>query len=190
MAEECPDLLQWWTTRQSRENIQPAEHIANQQKAVLHWIETILSTRQALCPKCGGTKTYRHQGLRPKFKCEPCVTCFSLLSGTPLSGMIRADLWTDFATGVMNGLSVPDLKRRSGLGIGGCTRWRVQFLLLIEWLGHQELLQWITWMRSRRNNEVVKLVLQGGHLDKGERSIFPQGRRTGKFKARSTHEVR
>ncbi|MDI3273000.1 hypothetical protein ACYZT3_01880 [Pseudomonas sp. MDT1-16] len=84
----------------------------------------------------------------------------------------------------MDGQSIPDLKRRSGLGMGGSTRWREQFLLLIEKLGHRELLQWITWMRSRRNNEAVSFVRQGGHLDKATRSIYPQGTRKGRFVAR------
>jgi len=58
-------------------------------------------------------------------------------------------------------------------------------LTLIEELGHPELLQWIIWMRSRRNNEAVNFVRQGGYLDKSERSIYPQGRRKGGFVARS-----
>ncbi|WP_263286766.1 hypothetical protein [Pseudomonas sp. BF-RE-29] len=40
-------------------------------------------------------------------------------------------------------------------------------------------------MRSRRNNEAVNFVRQGGYLDKDERSIYPQGRRKGGFVARS-----
>lgn len=173
MADECPDLHQWWTTRHDRESLQPPEHIATQQQAVITWIETTLSAQHAACPRCQGMQTYRIKGARPKFKCDPCVTCFSLLSGTPLSGMTRTELWVDFARGVMDGKSIPDLKRHSGLGIGGSTRWRAQFLLLIEGLGHMELLQWITWMRSRRNKEAVSFVRQGGHLDKAMRSIYP-----------------
>ncbi|MHC8352940.1 transposase [Pseudomonas sp. RT4P38] len=181
MAEECPELHQWWTTRHYRENLQPPEHIAAQQQAVITWIETMLNAQHATCPRCGGTRTYRIKGIRPKFKCDPCVTCFSILSGTPLVGMIRPELWIDFVKGVMDGQSIPDLKRRSGLGMGGSTRWREQFLLLIDQLGHPELLQWITWMRSRRNNEAVSFVRQGGHLDKATRSVYPQGTRKGRF---------
>ncbi|WP_222833795.1 hypothetical protein [Pseudomonas sp. SC3(2021)] len=181
MAEECPELYQWWTTRHYRENLQAPEHIAAQQQAVMSWIDTMLNARHAICPKCKGDRTYRITGIRPKFKCDPCVTCFSILSGTPLEGMIRPDLWLDFVKGVMNGQSIPDLKRSSGLGMGASTRWRRQFLLLIEALGHAELLGWITWMRSRRNNEAVSFVRQGGHLDKAQRSIYPQGRRKGGF---------
>jgi hypothetical protein len=95
--------------------------------------------------------------------------------------MIRPELWIDFVKGVMDGQSIPDLKRRSGLGMGGSTRWREQFLLLIEALGHPELLQWITWMRSRRNNEAVSFVRQGGYLNKATRSVYPQGTRKGRF---------
>ncbi|MEX5669053.1 hypothetical protein ABFV57_29725, partial [Pseudomonas neuropathica] len=86
--------------------------------------------------------------------------------------------------GVMDGQSIQDLKRRSGLGMGGSTRWREQVLLLIDQLGHFELLQWITWMRSRRNNQAVSFVRQGGYLDKATRSIYPQGTRKGKFVSR------
>ncbi|WP_223514578.1 hypothetical protein [Pseudomonas sp. GL-B-19] len=181
MAEECPELHQWWTTRHYRENLQPPEHIAAQQQAVITWIETTLNAQHATCPRCGGTRTYRIKGIRPKFKCDPCVTCFSILSGTPLAGMIRAELWVDFMKGVMDGESIHDLKRRSGLGMGGSTRWREQFLLLIEALGHPELLGWITWMRSRRHNEVSTFARQGAHLDKATRSIYPQGTRKGRF---------
>jgi hypothetical protein len=52
---------------------------------------------------------------------------------------------------------------------------------LIEALGHPELLGWITWMRSRRHNEVASFVRQGGYLDKATRSIYPQGTRKGRF---------
>ncbi|WP_159299187.1 transposase [Pseudomonas chlororaphis] len=181
MADEFPDLHQWWTARHNRESLQPPEHIAVQQQAVIAWIETMLNAQHATCPKCGGTRTYRIKGIRPKFKCDPCITCFSILSTTPLAGMIRPELWVDFAKGVMDGQSIPDLKRRSGLGIGASTRWRAQFLLLIEELGHRELLQWIAWMRSRRNNEAVSFVRNGGHLDNSTRSIYPQGTRKGRF---------
>lgn len=185
MVDEYPDLYLWWTTRHDRENLQPPEHIAAQQQAVITWIETTLRAQHATCPRCQGTRTYRIKGDRPKFKCDPCVTCFSLLSGTALSGMIRTELWVHFVRGVMDGQSIPDLKRRSGLGIGASTRWRAQFLLLIEEQGHMELLQWITWMRSRRNREAVHFVRQGGHLDKVARSIYPQGARKGKFTDRT-----
>lgn len=185
MADGFPDLHQWWTTRHSREILLPPEHIAAQQRAVISWIETTLNAQHAICPKCGGTRTYRIKGIRPRFKCDPCITCFSTLSATPLTGMIRPELWVDFVKGVMNGQSIPDLKRHSGLGIGGSTRWRAQFLLLIEQLGYRELLQWIIWMRSRRNNEAVSFVRNGGHLDKATRSIYPQGTRKGKFVAQT-----
>jgi transposase-like protein len=181
MAEEFPELHQWWTTRHYRENLQPPEHIAAQQQAVISWIETMFNAQHATCPRCGGEQTYRIKGIRPRFKCDRCVTCFSLLAGTPLVGMIRPELWVDFVKGVMDGQSIPDLKWRSGLGMGASTRWREQFLLLIEKLGRPELLQWITWMRSRRNNEAVSFVREGGHLDKATRSIFPQGTRKGRF---------
>jgi hypothetical protein len=52
---------------------------------------------------------------------------------------------------------------------------------LIEALGPAELLGWITWMRSRRNNEAVSFVRRGGYLDKAQRSIYPQGKRKGGF---------
>lgn len=181
MAEECAELHQWWTTRQFRENLQPPEHIERQQRAVVTWLETTLNARHARCPTCGGGRTYRIKGLRPKFKCDPCVTCFCTLSATPLTGMIRADLWVDFIKGVMDGQSIQDLKRSSGLGMGASKRWREQFLLLIEALGHSELLGWIVWMRSRRSNEVVSLVRQGGCLDMATRSVYPQGLRKGRF---------
>nr|WP_126359486.1 hypothetical protein [Pseudomonas fluorescens] len=58
---------------------------------------------------------------------------------------------------------------------------RAKFLLLIEASGHTELLGWITWMRSRRNNEAVTFVRHGGHLDKASRSIYSQGSRKGRF---------
>ncbi|MEB0045795.1 MULTISPECIES: hypothetical protein [unclassified Pseudomonas] len=109
------------------------------------------------------------------------MTCFCILSVTPLVGMIRTELWVDFVKGVMDGLSIQDLKRRSGLGMGASTRWREQFLLLIEQRGYQELLQWITWMRSRRNNETVRFVRNGGYLDQATCSIYPQGARKGRF---------
>lgn len=39
-----------------------------------------------------------------------------------------------------------------------------------------ELLQWITWMRTRRNRETVDFVRQGRHLDKAAALFIRKGR--------------
>ncbi|EIK97143.1 hypothetical protein PMM47T1_08376 [Pseudomonas sp. M47T1] len=81
--------------------------------------------------------------------------------------------WLDFLKRVMDGYGIPDLKKGSGIGMGAATRWRQQFLLLIESQGHTERLQWITWMRKRRNIEIQQYVREGGVVEKSDALRVP-----------------
>lgn len=179
MSEQYPDLHDWWVTRHSRENLRPSAQVAAQQQAMIKWLDHRLTAQNPPCPGCKLMPTYRFKGNRPRFQCQRCATSFSLFADTPLKGMIHCELWVDFLKRLMDGYSVHDLKMGSGIGMGAATRWRQQFLLLIEAENHAELLKWITWMRRRRSNEILQFVREGGVLERATRSVFPQGARTG-----------
>jgi hypothetical protein len=66
---------------------------------------------------------------------------------------------------VINGESVVDLQRRTGLFGTACKRWQVRFIQMLEQQGYTEMIQWITWLRSRRVKEVSDFVREGGQLE-------------------------
>ncbi len=178
MAQEFPELHRWWSARQDRQNLQPAEQIENQRQAVIGWLKSMLTIQTATCPNCGSTNTRLVEKSRPRptFQCcrRQCPSTFSLLAGTALAHLGHPELWVEFLQGVSDGLGGYDLKRRSGLCLRTSTQWRRRFLLLIEEQGHVELLQWIKWIRSRRHKEARQLSREGLRLDMAKRSVYLQ----------------
>lgn len=108
-----------------------------------------------------------------------CWSTLSLLRGTLLSRLGYPEHWLGFAQGLINGESVVDLQRRTGLCGLACKRWQVRFTQMLEQQGHTELVQWITWLRSRRVKQVSDFVRDGGQLEavKGSRYSAESNRR-------------
>jgi len=102
---------------------------------------------------------------RPDFRCSGCSSTLSLLRGTVLSRLGYPEHWLGFAQGLINGESLVDLQRRTGLCGVAYKRWRVRFTQMLEQQGHTELIRWITWLRSRRVKEVSDFVREGGKLE-------------------------
>lgn len=165
MAKEFPALYHWWSARQDRTNLEPPAHIAAQAQAFLSGLEQLLTTQQAVCSKCGSPHMQRIDERRPDFRCPGCWSTVSLLHGTLLSRLGHPEHWLGFAQGLINGESVVDQQRRTGLCGPSCRRWLIRFTRMLEQEGHKELIQWITWLRSRRVKEVSDFVRGGGQLE-------------------------
>lgn len=175
MAKEFPALYHWWSARQDRTNLEPPAHIAAQAQAFLSGLEQLLTTQQAVCSKCGSPHMQRIEERRPDFRCPACWSTASLLHGTLLSRLGYPEHWLGFAQGLINGESVVDLQRRTGLCGPACRRWQVRFMQMLEQQGHAELVQWIIWLRSRRVKEVSDFVRDGGQLEAVTGSRYTTG---------------
>ncbi|WP_146146894.1 helix-turn-helix domain-containing protein [Pseudomonas sp. BBP2017] len=175
MAKEFPALYHWWSARQDRTSLEPPAHIAAQAQAFLGRLEHLLTTRQAVCPKCGSPDMQRIDQRRPNFRCPGCWTKVSLIKGTLLCRLGYPEHWLGFAQGLINGESIVDLQRRTGLCGAACKRWQVRFMQIIEQQGHAELARWITWLRSRRVKEVSDFVRDGGQLEVVSGSRYSAG---------------
>ncbi|WP_339507796.1 MULTISPECIES: hypothetical protein [unclassified Pseudomonas] len=179
MAKDFPTLYQWWAARQDRIDLEPPAPIAAQAQAFLSGLEHLLTTPQAVCPKCGSPDMKRFDERRPDFRCPGCYSTVSLLQGTLLARLGYPEHWLGFVQGLINGESVTDLQRRTGLCQQTCKRWQVRFMRMFEEQGHTDLAQWITWLRSRRVKEVSDFVRDGGELEAvtGSRYSANSGRR-------------
>ena len=175
MAKEFPALYHWWSARQDRTSLEPPAHIAAQAQAFLSGLELLLTTQQAVCPKCGSPDMHRVDERRPDFRCASCGSKMSLLRGTLLSRVGYPEHWLGFAQGLINGESVVDLQRRAGLCGQACKRWQVRFTQMMEQQGHTELIHWITWLRSRRVKEVNDFVRDGGQMEAVAGSRYSAG---------------
>lgn len=175
MAKEFPALFHWWSARQDRTNLEPPEHIAAQAQAFLSGLEQLLTTQRAVCSKCGSPHMQRVDERRPDFRCHSCWSTVSLLHGTLLSRLGHPEHWLGFAQGLINGESVVDLQRRTGLCGPACKLWQVRFMQMLEQQGHTDLAQWITWLRSRRVKEVSDFVRDGGQLESVAGSLYSAG---------------
>jgi transposase-like protein len=175
MAKEFAALYHWWSARQDRTNLQPPAHIAAQARVFLSGLEQLLTAQRVDCAKCGSPDMQRIDQRRPDFRCPGCGYAVSLLKGTLLSRLGYPQHWLGFAQGLINGESVVDLQRRTGLCEKACKRWQVRFLLMLEQQGHTELVKWISWLRSRRVKEVNEFVREGGRMEPVAGSRYSAG---------------
>ena len=164
MAKEYPALYRWWSARQDRSNLEPPAHIADQAATFMGELERLLTTQQAECSRCGSSQMRRIFVRRPTFYCYGCSSRLSLLRGSPLSRLGHPEHWLGFTQGLINGESLCDLQRRTGLIQATCRRWQVRFMQVMEQQGYSELIRWITWLRSRRVKEVIDFVRDGGQM--------------------------
>jgi transposase-like protein len=118
MDKEFPALYQWWSARQDRTSLEPPAHIAAQAQAFLGEIKQLLTAQRAVCSKCGSPNMQRYDERRPTFVCNKCCNSMSLLNGTLLYRLGYPEHWLSFAQGLINGESMLDLQRRTGLCAG------------------------------------------------------------------------
>lgn len=164
MAEEFPTLYHWWSARQDRTDLTPPPHIAAQAQTFLSVLKHLLTTQQAVCSRCDSLHMQRVDQPRLGFYCYGCSSTLSLSQATELSRMGPTEHCLDFAQGMINGESAPDLQRRTGFYTSVCAQWQLRFMRMMDQQGHAELIQWITWQRSRRVQQLQDIARRRGQL--------------------------
>ena len=83
------------------------------------------------CPKCGGTRLYRHgkvNGLQ-RYRCRACNRTFNALSGTPLARLRLKACWLDFLDCMFDPATTVRVAADSiGVHKNTSFRWRHRFL--------------------------------------------------------------
>lgn len=165
MAEAFPTLYHWWSARQDRTDLTPPPHIAAQAQTFLSVLKHLLTTQQAVCSRCDSLHMQRVDRPRPGFYCYGCSSTLSLSRATELSRLGPAERCLDFAQGMINGESARGLQRRTGFCLFDCRQWQVRFMRMMDQQGHAELIQWITWMRSRWLQQSQDTARRSGQLE-------------------------
>ena len=82
------------------------------------------------CPHCASHDIApwgKTRGLR-RFRCRPCRKTFTALTGTPLAGLHKRDVWIDYAAALVCQASVRKAAKRCGIDKTTSFRWRHRFL--------------------------------------------------------------
>ena len=82
------------------------------------------------CPHCSHGDSVRRgktDGLQ-RFLCKKCGKTFNALTGTPLAGLRKKGLWTDFGQSLGDGENLVELAKRCGVAVSTVYRWRERFL--------------------------------------------------------------
>lgn len=92
-----------------------------------------IETHFAADPACGhcGSKSFgtwgRANALR-RYKCKDCGRTFNALTGTPLAQLHCRDKWLDYASAIVDGLSLRKAAARCDIDLKTSFRWRHRFL--------------------------------------------------------------
>ncbi|WP_337264540.1 MULTISPECIES: hypothetical protein [unclassified Serratia (in: enterobacteria)] len=173
MQREYPTLYDWWQAHQERISREMTPEIEAQRAQFQAWLNTILTCERAACPTCGYSS--RREGRnrhRPWFFCNPCRKGFSLLTGTPLAGMLYTEIWASFVDHMISGDSMWQLQSQYHIGTGTLHRWRKSFLAMMADMGLDGLVEWAQWQRSRGYNEALKKRRSDESLPRPGKSRF------------------
>ncbi len=162
MQHQFPKLFVWWKAHQDRTELTFAAPVEQQAEDFIDWLEGILAQQVATCPFCGrdDCKRASYGPHRPQFVCFTCEKNFNLLSGTSLSYLQHPHIWVDFVKLLVQGYSDSDIKKSMGIGQSLSNTWRHRFIRQMQTLGYDELVQWLTWQRRRRYNQVSQETRQ------------------------------
>ena len=86
------------------------------------------------CPHCGAhgaVANGKSRGMQ-RYLCRSCNRTFGAVTGTPLSGLHRKDLWLTFSECLANGDTVAVSAKRCGIAGSTAFRWRHRFLAGIK----------------------------------------------------------
>jgi transposase-like protein len=86
------------------------------------------------CPRCGTTGAVSSgtaRGLK-RYRCKGCGKTFGALTGTPLSGLHRKEMWLTFGERLSDGDTVKTSAERCGVAVSTAFRWRHRFLRAVE----------------------------------------------------------
>ena len=86
------------------------------------------------CPRCGTTGAVSNgtaRGLK-RYRCKGCGKTFGALTGTPLSGLHRKEMWLTFGECLSDGDTVKTSAEQCGIAVSTAFRWRHRFLRAVE----------------------------------------------------------
>ena len=115
---------------------------AEQRKAALRVLSGVDEGQQAIeileasssagpkCPHCG------HEHVQPwgqsnklrRWRCRSCHITFNVLTGTPLAGLRKRELWLEHGRGLVEGVSLRTVAARCGVALSTAFRWRHRHL--------------------------------------------------------------
>ena len=89
----------------------------------------LIDTRFGADPCCGHCGS-RHvggwssqAGLK-RYRCKDCAKTFNALTGTPLAGLRKRELWLEHGRGLVEGASLRTVASRCGIALSTAFRWR------------------------------------------------------------------
>ncbi len=161
IQQQFPKLFTWWKAHQDRDKLDFAEPVSQQASQFIQWLEKRITAQIASCPSCGRVDCKRTSNSlhRPQFRCHSCDIGFSLLSDTCFLNMHHTELWVDYTKLLTQGFSDSDISKQLGIKPSLSSAWRRKFIKQMQLLNFTELVQWLTWQRSRRYNQVSQEVL-------------------------------
>ena len=115
---------------------------AGQRKAALRVLSGVDEGQQAIeileaassagprCPHCD------HEHVQPwgqsnklqRWRCRSCRITFNALTGTPLAGLRKRELWLEHGRGLVEGASLRNVAARCGVALSTSFRWRHRHL--------------------------------------------------------------
>lgn len=91
----------------------------------------ILAERLPACPDCGegNPRRWGTTGAgTPRLRCRGCGRTFNALTGSPLEGLHKRDLWVSYAEGMVRGETLQAAADRVGVTLATSHLWRHRFL--------------------------------------------------------------
>jgi transposase-like protein len=82
------------------------------------------------CPHCKSSEIYGHGKFkgRKRYQCQKCRKTFNELSGTAIDKVHKKDLWSDYLTCMIEGLSLRDASKKTGICVNTAFKWRHRIL--------------------------------------------------------------
>jgi len=156
-----PALYAWWVPHYERIDPTLTPQVAAEAEKLKCWYQALKIEQTAVCPHCGGEKTYRTK-VRPTFRCVPCARNFSLLAGLPVASLCYFERWGEGIDALVAGDSVTDIKRRMKMCLSAVMLWEKRMMFVLDMMDLHALKAWIFWQRNRDRHRRTMLVHHHG----------------------------
>ena len=115
---------------------------AGQRAAAIRVLSGVDETRQAIeileaggasgpaCPHCGHAhvQPWGQSNQLHRWRCKGCARTFNALTGTPLAGLRKRELWLEHGRALVDGVSLRKVAARCGVALSTSFRWRHRHL--------------------------------------------------------------
>ncbi|MCK9240548.1 IS1595 family transposase [Desulfocurvus sp.] len=119
--------------------------------------DTIVEARFAdgrHCPRCGSVDVKRWGAYsdknaymaRQRYMCKDCGRTFTELTGTPMAGTHKPELWSRYIRCMIEGLSLPRTAKRLKISVPTAFYWRHKILRALKALHDRDILEGIVEM--------------------------------------------